>query len=987
VLVGFLAFGVSCDCAFAQKVTFTGAQSTLGSGLRTPSGVAVDGAGNVYIADSANSRVVKVPAGGGTQTTVADGFNGPIGMAVDAAGDVFVADFENNRVVEIPADGGSELLVGVQLSGPTSVAIDVAGDIFIADSGNNRVVEIPAPSKHEGQTTVGTGLSQPEAVAVDAAGDVFIADLENNRVVKVPAGGGSQTTVGTGLSEPAGVAVDPAGNVFVVNHGGSTVVEVPAVGGPQIEIGSGWNDPEQIAVDNGGGIYVADGGNNRVVELQTKAVNFGGANVCPAGKTTPAPCGATVTLNYSYTSVDDVSSLALYTLGGPSTDFELAAGTTCGFTTSGNTCVVVLSFTPAQAGLRQGAFQFFDDHGNVNASTSLYGTGDGPQIAYTTTAQSTLGSGFSFPSGVAMDGAGNVYVADSLHGRVVVLPVGGGTPLDLGSGGLPVGVAVDGAGDLYISDYAGGDVVVAPRDGTPTTLSPGLKNPYQIALDGRGDLFIADAGNNRVAEIPVGGGPTISLGTGLLGPEGVAVDGTGNVFIADTGNSRVVEVPAVGGTQLAIGSGLKMPSALAVDAADDVFVADSGNNRVVEVPAGSGRQITIGSGLKGPGGIFVNSAGDVLIGDTYNNRVLEVPRSKAPALSFANATIATTGSGSPQTVGFENIGNQPLSVASVSYPVDFPIDFAANGSEDLCIGETSLSPGELCDLAVNFTPLKKGPLSEKLTITDNAGNVAGAKQSITLTGTAMEAQTLVFLPPASATYGAAPLNLSNYIEVTSGLPAKLTFVSGPATVKGTVVTFTGAGSVVIQASQAGNSYYLPAVSVKKTIVVGKALLTVTATNASVAFGKPLPKLTYTLAGFVHGDKASAVSGAPAETTSATAKSPVGTYKITISQGTLKAGNYTFAFEGGTLTITSAGTAAAPAFKAGAEATTGTRLIAITDKTPGAVIHYTVTGSTPTAASTKYTGAFTIKETETIKAIAIAPGYTASPVASERYTIQ
>jgi sugar lactone lactonase YvrE len=1060
VLLGCLASVLSSTCVSAQFVTFTGAQSTVGSGLAKPTGVALDGAGNVYIADNENDRVVKVPAGGGPQTIVATGFNEPTGVAVDAAGDVLVADFGNNRVVEIPAAGGSEFLVGGQLAGPTGVAVDSAGNIYIADSGHNRVVKAPVEG---GQTTVGTGLNQPIAVAVDAAGDVFIADLQNNRVVKVPAGGGPQTTVGSNLLEPDGVAVDPAGDVFIVNYGGSTVVEVPAAGGSQIEIGSGWNGPQQIAVDGGGGIYVADGGNNRVVELQTKAVNFGSANVCPAGKLSPAPCYATVNLNYSFTSEDDVNQFAIYLLGGPSVDFELAAGTTCGSTTTGNTCVVALSFSPTQAGLRQGAFQFFDNHGNITASTSLFGTGMAPQVAFTTSAQTTLGSGLSFPTGVAMDGAGNVYIADSLHGRVVVLPAGGGTPFNLGSGGLPVGIALDGAGDLYISDAAGSDVMVATRGGTPTSVGAPLKSPFGIALDGRGDLFIADSGNNRVAEVPTGGGATISLGTGLSNPEGVAVDGSGNVFIADTGNDQVVEVPAVGGAQITICSGLKAPDALAVDAADDVFIADSGNNRVVEVPAGGGPQITIGSGLKSPGGIFVNSAGDVLIGDSGNNRVLQIPRSKPPALSFANATVATTGSGSPQTVGVENIGNQQLSLTGVSYPADFPIDFAASDIDNLCIGSTSLSAGEVCDLAVDFTPLNKGPLSEKLTLTDNVLNLAGTTQTIALTGTALETQTIVFVPPASVTYGAGPLNLSSYAAATSGLPVTLSLVSGPATIKGSIVTFTGAGSVTIKASQGGSADYLAGAPVQKTITIGKAtpaitwaapavvtygtalsatqlhatstvpgtfaytpaagavlpagvhalsviftpsngtnyastkaavaltvlkgLLTVTANNATITFGKPLPSFSFTVAGFANKETSTVLTGKPTETTTAKVNSAVGGYAIEIAQGTLKAANYTFEFENGVLSITPVGTAATPALKASPGAGGKPRLVTITDRTPGAVIHFTIDGSTPTAASRKYAGAFAIRETETIKAIAIAPGYTVSSAASEKYTIQ
>ena len=97
-----LLLGAFSATAHAQSVTFAGAQTTLGSGLSLPTGVAVDGAGDVFIADSYNSRAVEVPAGGGAQTTVGSGLNLPYGVAVDGAGDVFIADSGHNRVVEVP---------------------------------------------------------------------------------------------------------------------------------------------------------------------------------------------------------------------------------------------------------------------------------------------------------------------------------------------------------------------------------------------------------------------------------------------------------------------------------------------------------------------------------------------------------------------------------------------------------------------------------------------------------------------------------------------------------------------------------------------------------------------------------------------------------------------------------------------------------------------------------------------------------------------
>jgi hypothetical protein len=150
--------------------------------------------------------LVEFPAGGGPQTTVGSGLSGPTGVAVDAAGDVFIDDEGNSRVVVLPADGRPQTTVGTELSEPFGVAVDAAGDVFIADTGNSRVVEVPAGGGP--QTTVDSELEAPFGVAVDAAGDVFIADTTNNRVVEVPADGGPQTTVGSELDDPYAVAVD-----------------------------------------------------------------------------------------------------------------------------------------------------------------------------------------------------------------------------------------------------------------------------------------------------------------------------------------------------------------------------------------------------------------------------------------------------------------------------------------------------------------------------------------------------------------------------------------------------------------------------------------------------------------------------------------------------------------------------------------------------------------------------------------------------------
>jgi N-acetylneuraminic acid mutarotase len=177
-----------------------------------------------------------------------------------------------------------------------------------------------------------------------------------------------------------------------------------------------------------------------------------------------------------------------------------------------------------------------------------------------------------------------------------------------------------------------------------------------------------------------------------------------------------------------------------------------------------------------------------------------------------------------------------------------------------------------------------------------ASAVAEAKYII------LKPQTITFTPPAApATYGVKPFDLS--AKSNSGLPVQLSVISGPATIKGHLLTITGAGTVVIAANQKGNSDYAPANEVKRNIAVEKAKLTVTAASLTIKTGDPIPTLTYSIKGFVNGDKQkTATTGEPKLTTTATSSSAPGSYPIKIAAGTLAAKNYDFTYVDGTLTI-------------------------------------------------------------------------------------
>ena len=193
----------------------------MGTGLSQPSAVAVDGAGNVYIGDSGNNRVVEVPVQAGVpnnsaQSVVITGLSGTTGLATDYTGSLYVADSGNSRVLRITNTSGTPnpgytATIGTGLKAPVAVATDSKGDIFIADQTANDVVEITPLSS--AQVQVGSSLSGPSGLAVDPAGSVYIADSGNLRIIKIPNENGSlnandQYQIGQTIANPYGVVLD-----------------------------------------------------------------------------------------------------------------------------------------------------------------------------------------------------------------------------------------------------------------------------------------------------------------------------------------------------------------------------------------------------------------------------------------------------------------------------------------------------------------------------------------------------------------------------------------------------------------------------------------------------------------------------------------------------------------------------------------------------------------------------------------------------------
>lgn len=336
--------------------------------------------------------------------------------------------------------------------------------------------------------------------------------------------------------------------------------------------------------------------------------------------------------------------------------------------------------------------------------------------------QTVVGTGLSYPWGLGVDRAGNVYVANTGTATITEIPAGGGPQTQVGNGGNPIGLAVDAAGDVFFADPGANQVVEIPAGGgAQITVGSGLNFPLGLAVDAAGDIFVADTNNQRVVEIPAGGGPQTTVASGLSNSQGVAVDAAGDVFIADEGNNRVLEVPVGGGPQITVGSGLILPAAVAVDAAGNVFIAQN-YDQVVKVPSGGGVQTTVAGGLSEPFGVAVDGAGDLFIADTGNSRVLKI---QLIAVNFGAANIClgvqTTPTPCNQTLTLNYNITAPTTFGAVNVVTQGAPNLDFTLSSSTCTG--TMTSGSSCTVVATFAPQAPGVRRGGVQLTDNLGNV------------------------------------------------------------------------------------------------------------------------------------------------------------------------------------------------------------------------------------------------------------------------
>jgi sugar lactone lactonase YvrE len=532
----------------------------------------------------------------------------------------------------------------------------------------------------------------------------------------------------------------------------------------------------------------------QMVTFTGSPANFGNINICVGAKTKPAPCSASMTLNYKVTANGTLGTPRVLTLGSPSADFTPASSNCKGNMTAGSTCVVKVIFAPIFAGLRAGAVEIIDGTGNVVTTTFLHGVGIGPQISFDGTAPSSLVGDQNadvFWGGVAIDGYGDLFFPNGERAEEKVTPavyelLDTGTLKTVGFGFVsPQQVAIDGAGTLYVTDVGTNMVVELPQGCAVSTcqrtLDGGFYLPGGIAVDGAGNLYVADSGNNRVVKLPAGctsSACEIPIGRGWNAPGALALDSAGDVFVEDFANHRVERVAAGSGAQTTVVSDLQFSYGIAVDAAGDLFVSDFGNQRIFEVPAGGGPTRTIASGLDQPYGITLDAAGNIYFSHFASHNVIsELRRTQNFGYTFATTVVGTVSSDSPQAFAIGNGGNTPLSFSRLVLEQDpnFTRETGPGTPAD-CDVSFSLAPGASCDLSFTFTPTEDGPLSGTVVMNDNTFNAGIATQ-------------MIFLAGIGTPSGASINFAGGFTSAAEGLA-----LNGGATIQGTALQLTDGGT-------------------------------------------------------------------------------------------------------------------------------------------------------------------------------------------------
>jgi len=536
-----------------------------------------------------------------------------------------------------------------------------------------------------------------------------------------------------------------------------------------------------------------------------------------------------------------------------------------------SSCTIDVQFNPTQSGQRNAILTLTDAAGD-NVPVYLSGVGIGQAITVDPGTQSAVGSGLKVPGAVAVDGAGNVFVADATAGKVYEYAGGAGAGTVLGSGlSAPSGVAADSAGNLYISDTGNGRVVEIPNSasgpytGPQSTLPiPGLKTPGQLAVDGSGTLYIPDAGNNDVVTyvnrsgLASGGVTTVPVtgAAGLDSPTAVALDAFNNIYVANPASNTIVE--SADGAISNVGTNLSSPTGVAVDGSGSVIIANSGSGLIVRVPNQNGGlassyQTTVTSSILNPSAVALDQSGNLIAADSTNGAAYFLNRLSG-SINFGK--VNDESSSAAQTAVVASSGLAPLTIDSPFYPAlssSTPFTIL----NDNCSGLSVLASGFGCTLEAEFSPVTGDAGTESYSVDFNTPPQITA--ALVLSGNAVnEVPSLITVAQTSpatgnASYG-SPVTVTATVAPASGSGPTATgsvqfIVDGgnfgqPVAMSGSaqasiVLPALSGGSHLVAASYSGDAIYAPSSSSATTITISAA----TSSTALSVYGFAASPLT------------------------------------------------------------------------------------------------------------------------------------------------
>jgi len=699
-----------------------------------PYATAVDGAGNVYVADTYNYTVRKItPAG--VVTTLAglagedgstDGtgsyarFSYLFGIAVDGAGNVYVTDL-SNTIRKITPAGVVTTLAGTpgvhgsadgtgsaaQFWQPWGIAVDSAGIVYVADQANSTIRKITPAGV---VTTIagaagmfgsadGSGsaarFNAPDGIAVDSSGNLYVADTLNSTIRKITSTGVVTTLAGTpgGIGSADGTgsaarfnypdALTVAGTtLYVAEAYNSTIRKVTSTGVVTTFAGTAgafgnvngtgsavrFNSPYGVAATSTGIIYVADSGNHEIRKITpARAVTTFAGSATTDGGGIGSSDGTGRTARFNYPNGVAVTGTTVYVA-------DTYNSTIRKVTSAG----VVTTFA-----------------GTAGVPGSTDGTGNAAQLDH--------------PFGVAADKAGNVYVADTLNSTIRKITSAGvvttlaGTPGVIGSADgsgsaaqffYAFAVAVDGVGNVYVGDTNNFTVRKITPAGVVTTLA-GLAGKHDYA-DGTG----SDAGFGNLF--------------------GIAADSVGNVYVADNTYSTIRKItpagvvttlagtPGISGSADGTGSAARFssPRGIAIDNTKNLYVTDQNNQTIRKItPAGvvttlggvaGSYGIADGTGRSArfftPAGIAVASSGVLYVADSYNHEIRSGVLADLKITCTDSKTTVAAGSLNTYTIAVTNTGLENVNGAVVTdtFPAQLQnVSYTATGKS----GATGFSAG------------------------------------------------------------------------------------------------------------------------------------------------------------------------------------------------------------------------------------------------------------------------------------------------------